>query len=108
VNFWDEILTFLAHYTDRNVYFSSDRTFNLSTREIEMRNLEYSIILRLSAHIAIMMMLNGRIVKDDRAISNYNLILTAYIDELIVLKNAEKNLRSVDSIIFYISYLIGD
>ncbi len=73
-----------------------------------MRNLEYSIILRLSAHIAIMMMLNGRIVKDDRAISNYNLILTAYIDELIVLKNAEKNLRSVDSIIFYISYLIGD
>lgn len=108
VNFWDEILTFMAHYTDKKVYLSEEILSKMSIKEIEMRNLEYSIILRLSAHIAILMMLNGRILFDDRAIFNYNSILTAYIEELIVLKEAERNPKAVDSIIFYISFLIGD
>lgn len=73
-----------------------------------MRKLEYSIILRLSAHVAIVMMLNGRILSGERALYNYNSILNAYIEELITLKDAERNPRAVESIIFYISFLIGD
>jgi hypothetical protein len=108
VNMWDEVLTFLAHYTDRNVYFSPDIVSRLSAREMEMRNLEYSIVLRLSAHIAIVLMLNGRIVNGERSMSNYNSILTAYLEELIVLKEADKNPRGVESVVFYISFLLGE
>jgi hypothetical protein len=48
-----------------------------------MREHEYSIRLRLAAHLAIIMLLNGRILDNERSIMNFNQILSNYIDELI-------------------------
>jgi len=48
-----------------------------------MREHEYTIRLRLSAHLAIIMLLNGRILDDERSIMNFNQILGTYIEDLI-------------------------
>jgi hypothetical protein len=48
-----------------------------------MREHEYTIRLRLAAHLAIIMLLNGRILDDERSIMNFNQILSTYIEDLI-------------------------
>jgi hypothetical protein len=58
--------------------------------------------------LAIIMLLNGRILDNERSIMNFNQILSNYIDELIAQKNPQRNLKELESIIFYTSYLIGE
>ncbi len=73
-----------------------------------MREYEYTIRLRLATHMAIFMLLNGRIMHDERSIRNYNRILSTYIDDLIAYKRPERNIKDLESIIFYTSFLVGE
>ena len=73
-----------------------------------MSEQEYSMRLRLSAHVSICLLLNGRILHNERSIMNYNQILSTYIDDLILMKRPEQNIKDLESIIFYISFLVGE
>lgn len=45
---------------------------------------------------------------DERSIRNYNRILSTYIDDQIAQKRPERNIKDLESIIFYTSFLVGE
>lgn len=53
-----------------------------------------------------LLLVTGRI--SDHNIQSYNEILSEYIDLLVNTKQADKDPKSVDQVIFYISFLIGE
>ena len=67
----------MAHETDRELFLNGgnfqDEIYSQSHQS--MREHEYTIKLRLAAHLAIVMLLNGRILHDERSIMNFNQIL---------------------------------
>lgn len=67
---------------------------------------KYTIILRVFTHLAMMLLVTGRV--SDIGISSYNSILSEYIDYLVKTQQAYLNSKAVESIIFYISFLISD
>lgn len=77
-------------------------------REREKVRTEHAINLRLSAHIAIAFLVNGRLSDSPRTQNNYNAILSTYLDFLTFPRpGLQDQQRPLKQSILYLSFLIG-
>lgn len=76
--------------------------------ELTKNSLELSIFLRLGAHIAMLLLVSGRINDSIQAKKSYNDIMKAFLNEFIKLKQGDKDPRNMEPVLFYISFMIGE
>ena len=117
LNLWDKILAYLAHHIDPKNFFDENYPNRMSKRAHDKQNAEHAIQLRLAAHVAITLLMNGRLSIDSWnpsetgsldnvwAVRNYNFVVQTYFDYLIYPRDSiEKPLKQG---ILYIGFLLG-
>jgi hypothetical protein len=105
-NLWDDVLTFLVNEVSRRRQRNT-QDLSQSAYDNAKNTQEYQVIIRVAAHVAMSLLMNGRLLGDERSIRNYNTLIEAYIEYLIGVKNASSNPLSIEQVIFYIGFLVG-
>ena len=116
-NLCDNILDYLAKHIDPKNFFDENYPNKMQRRALEKQNAEHAIQLRLAAHVAITLLMNGRLSIDSWnpsvsgsldsvwTVRNYNFIVQTYFDYLTYPRDLIE--RPLKQAILYIGFILG-